>query len=455
MPLGVLVLAAGEGTRMRSNLPKVLHRLGGKSLLGHVLDTARSINPDEITIVYGHGGDQVPTSLAAADLAWVEQRERLGTGHAVMQALPSLQKVEQVLILYGDVPLISYSTLSGLLSCLVKSDLALLTVDLFDPTGYGRIVRDGKERITRIVEQKDARLREQEITEINTGIMAVNRNRLDGWLARLDNDNAQKEYYLTDIIAMAVEDGIYIQGMHPDSEEEVMGVNDRKQLAHLERFYQRQCADELMRNGAYLADPTRIDVRGRLTIGKDVFLDCNVIVEGEVSLADGVLIGPNVLLKNCSIGEGTEVFANSVVEDAMIGRVCRIGPFARVRPESQIADYVHLGNFVEIKKSQVAEGSKINHLSYIGDSSIGKQVNIGAGTITCNYDGANKYRTIIGDRAFIGSDTQLVAPVSVGEGATIGAGSTITRDAPPEKLTLSRSKQVNIEGWQQPVKKPK
>lgn len=455
MHLGVLILAAGEGTRMRSNLPKVLHRLAGKSLLGHVHDTARSINPDEITIVYGHGGDQVPSSLAAADLAWVEQRERLGTGHAVMQALPSLQKVEQVLILYGDVPLISHSTLSGLLSCLVKSDLALLTVDLPDPTGYGRIVRDGKERITRIVEQKDASQQEQAITEINTGIMAVNRSRLDGWLARLDNDNAQKEYYLTDIIAMAVEDGIHIQAMHPDSEEEVMGVNDRKQLAHLERFYQRQCADELMRNGASLADPARIDVRGRLTTGKDVCLDCNVIVEGEVSLADGVSIGPNVSLKNCSIGEGTEVFANSVVEDAAIGRACRIGPFARVRPESQIADHVHLGNFVEIKKSEVAEGSKINHLSYIGDSSIGKQVNIGAGTITCNYDGANKYRTIIGDRAFIGSDTQLVAPVSVGEGATIGTGSTITKDAPPEKLTLSRSKQVNIEGWQRPVKKPK
>ncbi|MCU7929776.1 MAG: bifunctional UDP-N-acetylglucosamine diphosphorylase/glucosamine-1-phosphate N-acetyltransferase GlmU [Candidatus Thiodiazotropha sp. (ex Codakia rugifera)] len=455
MHLGVLVLAAGEGTRMRSNLPKVLHRLAGKSLLGHVLDTARSINPDEITIVYGHGGDQVPSSLAAADLAWVEQRERLGTGHAVMQALPTLQSIEQVLILYGDVPLISRSTLSGLLGCLAKSDLALLTVDLPDPTGYGRIVRDDKARIVRIVEQKDASLGEQAITEINTGIMAVNRSRLDGWLARLDNDNAQKEYYLTDIIAMAVEDGIHIQALHPGSAEEVMGVNDRKQLAHLERFYQRQCADELMRNGASLADPARIDVRGRLTTGKDVFLDCNVIVEGEVSLADGVSIGPNVLLKNCSIDEDTEVFANSVVEDAAIGKACRIGPFARVRPASQIADHVHLGNFVEIKKSQVAEGSKINHLSYIGDSSIGKQVNIGAGTITCNYDGANKYRTIIGDRAFIGSDTQLVAPVSVGEGATIGAGSTITKDAPPERLTLSRSKQVNIEGWQRPEKKPK
>ncbi|MCG7976588.1 MAG: bifunctional UDP-N-acetylglucosamine diphosphorylase/glucosamine-1-phosphate N-acetyltransferase GlmU [Candidatus Thiodiazotropha endolucinida] len=455
MDLGALILAAGEGTRMRSRLPKVLHQLAGKALLGHVIDTARSVNPDEITIVYGHGGELVPTQLSAPDLTWVEQTERLGTGHAVMQALPSLRKVDQVLILYGDVPLISSSTLTGLLSCLRLSNLALLTVDLPDPAGYGRIVRDGMDRIIRIVEQKDASQREQEITEINTGILAVKRERLEKWLARLDNNNAQKEYYLTDIIAMAVEDGVNIQAVHPDSEEEVMGVNDRKQLAYLERYHQRQLAVGLMHNGATLADPSRIDIRGHLTTGQDVFLDCNVIIEGNVSLADGVRVGPNVVLKDCSIGEGTEIFANSVLEAAEIGSECRIGPFARIRPESRLADHVHIGNFVELKKSQVADGSKINHLSYVGDSEVGEQVNIGAGTITCNYDGANKHRTVIGDRAFIGSDTQLIAPVIVGEGATIGAGSTISKDAPSEKLTLTRAKQISIDGWQRPVKKPK
>jgi bifunctional UDP-N-acetylglucosamine pyrophosphorylase/glucosamine-1-phosphate N-acetyltransferase len=455
MDLGALILAAGEGTRMRSRLPKVLHPLAGKPLLGHVIDTAHSVNPDEITIVYGHGGELVLERLGAEDLTWVEQRERLGTGHAVMQALPTLQKVDKVLILYGDVPLISSSTLTGLLSCLRLSDLALLTVDLPDPTGYGRIVRDAMDRVVRIVEQKDASPREQEITEINTGILAVKRERLEKWLARLDNNNAQKEYYLTDIIAMAVADGINIQAVHPDSAEEVMGVNDRTQLAYLERHYQRQLAEGLMHNGATLADPSRIDIRGQLFTGRDIYLDCNVIIEGQVNLEDGVRVGPNVLLKNCTVGEGTEIFANSVVEDAEIGSECRIGPFARIRPDSQLADHVHIGNFVEIKKSLVEHGSKINHLSYVGDSEIGKQVNIGAGTITCNYDGANKHKTIIGDRAFIGSDTQLIAPVVIGDDATIGAGSTISKDAPSEKLTLTRGKQVTIDGWQRPVKKPK
>jgi bifunctional UDP-N-acetylglucosamine pyrophosphorylase/glucosamine-1-phosphate N-acetyltransferase len=455
MDLGALILAAGEGTRMRSRIPKVLHQLAGKPLLGHVIDTARSVDPLEITIVYGHGGELVPTRLHAQDLTWVEQAERLGTGHAVMQAMPHLQKVDQVLILYGDVPLISGSTLTGLLRCLKHTDLALLTVDLPDPTGYGRIVRDGMDRIVRIVEQKDASAREQEITEINTGILAVKRHRLEVWLSRLDNNNAQKEYYLTDIIALAVGDGINIQAVHPDSEEEVMGVNDRKQLAYLERYHQQQQADILMQNGVTLADPSRLDIRGSLVAGRDVYLDCNVIIEGRVELADGVRIGPNVLLRDCSIGEATEVFANSVLEDAVIGSDCRIGPFARIRPESRLADHVHIGNFVEIKKSRVADGSKINHLSYVGDSEVGEQVNIGAGTITCNYDGANKHKTIIGDRAFIGSDTQLIAPVSVGAGATIGAGSTISKDAPAEQLTICRAKQISIEGWERPVKKPK
>lgn len=455
MHLGVLILAAGEGTRMRSRYPKVLHHLAGRPLLGHVIDTARSITPDEITIVYGHGGEQVRESLDAPDLNWVEQRERLGTGHAVIQAIPNLQRLDQVLILYGDVPLISGSTLVSLLSGLHTTELALLTVDLPDPSGYGRIVRDRDDRVIRIVEQRDASERELEICEINTGIMAVRRNRLLEWLARLENNNAQNEYYLTDIIAMAVADGVNIQVVHPISEEEVMGVNDRKQLAHLERFHQQQRADELMQSGVTLSDPSRIDIRGSLKAGRDITIDFNCLFEGAVNLEDGVRIGPNVIIKNSTIGRDTEILSNSVIEDASIGAGCRIGPFARIRPESRLADEVHVGNFVEIKKSRVASRSKINHLSYIGDATVGSEVNIGAGTITCNYDGANKHQTVIGDRSFIGSDSQLVAPVTVAEGSTIGAGSTITRDTPADTLTLSRAKQVSIDGWQRPVKKPK
>ncbi len=455
MHLGVLILAAGEGTRMQSRLPKVLHRVAGKALLRHVIETARSISPDEITIVYGHGGELVRETLAAPDLDWVEQKERLGTGHAVMQATPYLQRVDQVLILYGDVPLISGSTLVSLLAALHTTELALLTVDLPDPTGYGRIVRDREDRVARIVEQKDANERELEISEINTGIMAVRRERLEAWLDKIENNNAQKEYYLTDIIALAVADGVNIHVVHPTCEEEVMGVNDRKQLAYLERYYQQQRANELMQSGVTLSDPARIDIRGSLKTGRDVFLDFNTLFKGEVVLADGVKIGPNVIIKNSRIGENTEILANSVIEGAVIGADCRIGPFARIRPETELENDVHIGNFVELKKSQVATKSKINHLSYVGDATVGSEVNIGAGTITCNYDGANKHRTVIGDRAFIGSDTQLVAPVTVAEGATIGAGSTITRDTPAETLTLSRVKQVSVEGWKRPVKKPK
>jgi bifunctional UDP-N-acetylglucosamine pyrophosphorylase/glucosamine-1-phosphate N-acetyltransferase len=455
MRLGILILAAGEGTRMQSRLPKVLHWLAGKPLLRHVIETARNITPDEITIVYGHGGEQVLDELDADDLDWVEQKERLGTGHAVMQAIPNLQQVDQVLILYGDVPLISGPTLVSMLGALRTTDLALLTVDLPDPTGYGRIVRDRDDRVVRIVEQKDASERELEICEINTGIMAVRRDRLETWLGRLENLNAQNEYYLTDIIAMAVAESVNIQVVHPFCEEEVMGVNDRIQLAYLERYYQTQRANQLMQSGVTLSDPARIDIRGSLKTGKDVFLDINTLFKGEVVLSDGVKVGPNVIIKNSTIGENTEIFANSVIEDAVIGADCRIGPFARIRPETRLADSVHVGNFVELKKSQVAAKSKINHLSYVGDTTVGSEVNIGAGTITCNYDGANKYRTVIGDRAFIGSDTQLVAPVTVAEGSTIGAGSTITRDTPADTLTLSRSKQVSIEGWQRPIKQAK
>ena len=453
MHLGVLILAAGEGTRMRSKQPKVLHRVAGKPLLRHVIETARSITPDDMTIVYGHGGEMVKEVLDAPDLNWVEQKERLGTGHAVMQAIPQLQHMDQVLILYGDVPLISGSTLVSLLAALHTTKLALLTVDLNDPSGYGRIVRDRDDRVVRIVEQKDATERELEISEINTGIMAVRREELENWLARLQNNNAQNEYYLTDIIAMAVSEGVNIQVVHPDSEEEVMGVNDRKQLAYLERYYQAQRANELMQSGVTLSDPARIDIRGSLKTGQDVFLDFNTLFKGEVQLADGVKVGPNVIIKNSIIGENTEILANSVIEGAIIGSGCRIGPFARIRPETSLADSVHVGNFVELKKSQVATKSKINHLSYIGDATVGSEVNIGAGTITCNYDGANKFRTVIGDNAFIGSDTQLVAPVTVEKGATIGAGSTITKDTPADTLTLSRSKQLSIDGWKRPVKK--
>jgi bifunctional UDP-N-acetylglucosamine pyrophosphorylase/glucosamine-1-phosphate N-acetyltransferase len=455
MQLGILILAAGEGTRMKSKKPKVLHRLAGKPLLQHVIETARSITPDEISIVYGHGGEQVLDELNAPDLDWIEQQERLGTGHAVMQAIPNLQRVDKVLILYGDVPLISGSTLISMLKALHTTDLSLLTVDLPDPTGYGRIVRDRDDRVVRIVEQKDATERELEICEINTGIMAVNRKRLESWLAQLENNNAQKEYYLTDIIAMAVAEGVNIQVVHPICEEEVMGINDRKQLAYLERYYQNQLADELMQSGVTLCDPSRIDIRGDLKTGQDVFLDFNTLFKGDVTLADGVKVGPNVIIKNSSIGENTEILANSVIEDAAIGADCRIGPFARIRPQTRLADSVHVGNFVELKKSQVSAGSKINHLSYVGDATVGSQVNIGAGTITCNYDGANKFHTVIGDRAFIGSDTQLIAPVTVGKGSTIGAGSTITKDTPEETLTLSRAKQVTVEGWKRPVKQPK
>lgn len=455
MKLGVLILAAGEGTRMRSNLPKVLHGLAGKPLLSHVIDTARGIAPDEICVVYGHAGEQVRSLLDADDIDWCEQQERLGTGHAVQQALPFLQRVDQVIILYGDVPLIRETTLKAMIQGLQETDLMLLTVNLADPTGYGRIVRDDANQVRAIVEHKDANEFQLQIKEINTGIMALKRARLETWLAKIDNKNSQGEYYLTDIIALAVQDGVDIGVVHPDEQEEVMGVNDRKQLAYLERHYQSQMADRLMASGVTLADPARIDIRGSLRAGRDVSIDCNVIFEGDVELADGVSIGPNVLIKDSVIRENVRIFANCVIEDAEIGEASRIGPFARIRPESRLADHVHIGNFVEVKKSRVDSGSKINHLSYVGDSEIGSKVNIGAGTITCNYDGANKHKTIIGDNAFIGSDTQLVAPVEVGSGATIGAGSTITRNTPADRLTLSRAKQITLENWQRPVKQPK
>ncbi len=452
MTLAVIILAAGQGTRMRSTLPKVLHPLAGKPLLGHVIEAAGQLDPQRIVVVYGHGGDKVLEAFADSSVHWVEQAEQLGTGHAVQQAMPEMEDVDRILVLYGDVPLTAVETLRHLLREAEHNAMAVLTMRLADPGGYGRIVRDGDARIQRIVEQKDATDSERDINEINTGIMVFDRSSLARWLDGLENNNAQGEYYLTDVIAMAVAEGCDVASAQPEFEEEVLGVNNRIQLARLERHYQQQAAERIMLSGTTLADPTRFDLRGKLTAGQDCFIDVNAVIEGDVVLGAGVSIGPNCHLKNCRIGTGTQVFGNCVIENAEVGCNALVGPFARLRPEADLADGVHVGNFVEIKKSRVGPGSKVNHLTYIGDSEIGSGVNVGAGTITCNYDGANKHRTVIGDRAFIGSNSALVAPVRVGEGATIGAGSVITRDAPAESLTVARGKQVSIKGWNRPVK---
>ncbi len=456
MKLGVVILAAGQGTRMRSSQPKVLHRLANRPLLGHVIDTARALAPEQIAVVFGHGGETVPQAFSSeSGLIWVEQSQQLGTGHAVDQALPALPEVDRILVLYGDVPLIQADTLSSLIRAGAGTELALLTVELDDPTGYGRIVRSAGGRVQRIVEQKDATGEELAITEVNTGFLVADRTRLADWLSRIDNRNAQQEYYLTDIVALAVADGVDVKAAQPAEAAEVMGVNDRAQLARLERHYQRGQAERLMRQGVALLDPSRFDLRGELTAGRDVQIDINVLIEGRVALGDGVSIGANSVVRNSTLGEGVRVLENCVIEDAVIGAESTVGPFARIRPGTRLAGGNRVGNFVEIKKSDIGEGSKINHLSYIGDAVVGKGVNIGAGTITCNYDGANKFQTIIGDNAFIGSDSQLVAPVTVGAGATIGAGSTITSDAQPGMLTLSRSRQYSVKGWKRPVKKSK
>jgi len=451
--LTVIILAAGQGKRMYSDLPKVLHPLGGQPLLAHVVATALQLQPHRVIVVYGHGGRLVPERLASLAVQWVEQGEQLGTGHAVAQAMPGVGDGDTVLVLYGDVPLIRAETLRRLVGLAGPDALALISVELDDPTGYGRILRDAAGHVTRIVEQKDASPEELPVREANTGILAVPAGRLKGWLAALGNDNAQGEYYLTDVIGMAVAQGLPVHTVQPASHHEVLGVNNRLQLAELERAYQRREADRLMLAGVALADPARLDVRGEVVAGRDVFVDVNVVLEGRVVLGDGVRVGPNNLIRDAEIGAGAEVLANCVIEGAVIGPGSRIGPFSRVRPETRLAAGVHVGNFVEIKKSNVGEGSKINHLSYVGDSEVGRNVNVGAGTITCNYDGAHKHRTVIGDDAFIGSDTQLVAPVTVGAGATIGAGSTITRDAPPGELTLSRVPQTTRSGYQRPRKK--
>ena len=456
MSIKTIILAAGQGTRMRSKLPKVLHPIANRPLLQHVYDTSLQIPDNHIHVVYGHGGETVKERLSHFDAVWIEQKQQLGTGHAVQQAIHHVNDADTVLILYGDVPLLKVATLHTLLANVSDSSLALLTVILDDPTGYGRIIRDHDNQVVKIVEQKDATPEQLKINEGNTGILACKGHQLKDWLSRLSNHNAQNEYYLTDIIEMAVSDGLLVKTTQTNSQDEVLGVNNRNQLAHLERVYQWQQADYLMTHGVTLRDPARIDVRGQfLELGQDIEIDINVIFEGQNKIGSNVKIGANCILKNVEIADDVEILANSLLENAVVGVGSRIGPYARLRPDTQIADHVHIGNFVEIKKSNIASGSKINHLSYIGDSEIGSKVNIGAGTITCNYDGVNKFKTVIEDGAFIGSDTQLVAPVKVGKNATIGAGSTITKDTPAEQLSLSRSKQISVESWQRPQKKEK
>jgi bifunctional UDP-N-acetylglucosamine pyrophosphorylase/glucosamine-1-phosphate N-acetyltransferase len=453
--LEVIILAAGQGKRMYSRLPKVLHTLAGRPLLAHVLSSATELDPSAIHVVYGHGGEQVRTALADARVNWALQAEQKGTGHAVMQALPAIADDATVLILYGDVPLIAPATLQALVSASGPNTLALLTAELSDPGAYGRILRDSGGHVTRIVEAKDASDEESRVREVNTGFLAVPAAPLKRWVAALRNHNAQGEYYLTDVIAMAVAEGMEIATRAPRALWEILGVNSKIELASLERTCQMNRAQELLQQGVTLRDPARIDVRGSLSCGRDVLIDVNVVFEGTVTLADGVEIGPNNVLRDVSVGRGTRIEANCVLEKSIIGAECRIGPFARLRPGAQLADHVHIGNFVEVKKSEIGEGSKANHLSYIGDTTIGKGVNVGAGTITCNYDGANKHRTVIGDNAFIGSNTALVAPVTVGDGATIGAGSVIAREAPPGELTLTRAEQKTVRGWKRPIKKKK
>jgi bifunctional UDP-N-acetylglucosamine pyrophosphorylase/glucosamine-1-phosphate N-acetyltransferase len=452
MSLDIVILAAGQGTRMRSALPKVLHPVAGKAMLGHVIDTARLLKPQGIHVVIGHGAELVRERLAADDLNFVLQSEQLGTGHAVAQALPALT-AERVLILYGDVPLIEVETLQRLLQQVSEQQLGLLTVNLNDPTGYGRIVRDGSGVVKAIVEHKDASSEQRLIREGNTGILAVPGKKLGDWLGRLSNSNAQGEYYLTDVIAMAVADGLVVATEQAADEMEVLGANDRIQLSQLERHYQYRAARQLMLQGVTLIDPTRFDLRGEVTVGRDVSIDINVILEGQVVIEDGVQIGPNCVIKNSILRKGAIVKANSHLEGADMGEGADCGPFARLRPGSVLGAKAHVGNFVELKNAKLGEGAKAGHLSYLGDAEIGARSNIGAGTITCNYDGANKFKTVLGEDVFIGSNSALVAPVTLGDRATTGAGSVITGDVPVNTLAVGRAKQRNIEGWKRPSKK--
>ena len=453
MKLRVVILAAGKGTRMRSDLPKVLHKVANKPMVEHVIDTARSLKPDAINLIYGHGGDQLQQAIAGDDLTWVEQREQLGTGHAVQQVIPHLKSNEKVIILYGDVPLLTESTLIKLVTASANTSLGLLTMTLAEPTGYGRIVRNERRSVTGIVEQKDANAQQLAIDEVNTGIMIADSDKLKGWLEQLSNDNAQKEYYLTDIVEMAAQEGVNIATAQPDNAQEVEGANNRQQLASLERALQQRQAEELMTQGVTLIDPARFDCRGKLSAGSDVTIDINAVFEGNVVLGDRVVIEPNCVIRNSVIGDDTVIRANSHIEDAKVAKGYKVGPFARSRPGAELADEAQVGNFVEMKKSRLGKGSKASHLTYLGDTQVGEYANIGAGTITCNYDGVNKALTEIGDGAFIGSNSSLVAPVSIGKNATVGAGSVITRAVADDELAVARGKQRNISGWQRPQSK--
>jgi bifunctional UDP-N-acetylglucosamine pyrophosphorylase/glucosamine-1-phosphate N-acetyltransferase len=452
MKLAVVILAAGQGKRMKSDLPKVLQPLAGVPLLAHVVSRARALQPSSIHVVYGHGGDAVRAAVRDSDLRWSLQAEQLGTGHAVMQAMPNVADDELVLVLYGDVPLVRADTLRQLIAAAGAKSMSLLTVLLDNPQGYGRIVRNARGAIQKIVEQKDANKAQLRIREGNSGIMAVPAKLLRRWLVKLKNANAQGEYYLTDVIAMAVKDKVKVTPLIAATLAEVLGVNDKVQLAELEAMHRAERARELMVAGATVIDPARLDVRGEVTLGKDVVIEPNVLIEGRVSLGDRVRIGPNVVLRDVSIGADSVIHPNSVLEQSELGAGCLIGPYARIRPGSRLAAGVHVGNFVELKKTVVGEGSKANHLTYLGDAVIGKGVNVGAGTITCNYDGVNKSTTTIEDGAFIGSGNMLVAPLRIGKDATTGAGSTITKDAPEGQLTLSRARQLTLEGWKRPQK---
>ena len=454
MSAAIIVLAAGQGKRMHSDLPKVLHPVAGKPMVEHVLDTAAEVSPSIPVVVYGHGGERLREGLAHRSLTWAEQAEQLGTGHAVAQTLDSLPDHGLAMILYGDVPLLRSSSLASLLASAQDTGFAVLTVMMSDPSGYGRVVRDAAGNVARIVEHKDATAAELALCEINTGIMAIDIERLKHWIPRLGNANAQGEYYLTDCVEMAVTEGVLVRGVVIADADEAMGVNNRRQLAEAERIYQRRRAGELMDAGVTLFDPSRIDIRGELVCGRDVTIDINVVFEGRVVLGNNVRIGANNVIANTQVGDNVEILPNCVIESATIGPASRIGPFSRVRPETHLGRETHIGNFVEIKKSDIGDGSKVNHLAYVGDAEIGRAVNVGAGTITCNYDGAFKHKTIIEDDVFVGSDTQLVAPVRIGRGVTIGAGTTVTEDVEADKLVISRVRQKTISGWQRP-RKPK
>lgn len=453
MSLSIIILAAGQGKRMKTSLPKVLHPLAGIPLLQHVINTAQQLGTKNITVVYGNGGNAVREKMQHLPVQWAYQEQQQGTGHAVTQALPNIPADDQVLVLYGDVPLISQETLTHLLTATKNNALGILVAERENPTGYGRIIRDRAGKITAIIEQKDATPEQQQIKEINTGILTTTAKNLKTWLPQVSNKNSQDEYYLTDVVALAVKEGCEVIGVKADCAEETQGVNDRIELAHLERYYQQQYAKQLMLQGVTLLDPKRFDIRGELVAAKDVTIDINVIIEGKVTIGSNTKIGPNVILRNVQIGENVEIKANCVLEDAIIENECAVGPFARIRPGTKLGKKVHIGNFVELKKTEISDNSKVNHLTYLGDAVIGKNVNVGCGVITCNYDGVNKFQTIIKDGAFIGSDSQLIAPVTIGENAYIGSGSTISKDAPADKLTIARAKQVTLEGWKKPIKK--